>query len=90
MALLESILESDLADVANGEHPIDMLVIGSDSEGVTDTYGRFWRYQNLWAADASSWPSQGTVNSSPPITAVALRQAENLAEIMKTDGEFNQ
>ncbi len=35
MATLESILESNLAEVAKGDHPIDVLVIGSGAAGVT-------------------------------------------------------
>jgi len=61
-------------------HEVGGLRMSDDpATGVTDTIGRFWRYPNLSAADASIWPSQGTANSYLTITAMALRQAAALA-----------
>ena len=61
-------------------HEVGGLRMSADpASGVTDTLGRFWRYPNLSAADASIWPSQGTANSYLTITAMALRQAEAIA-----------
>ena len=61
-------------------HEVGGLRMAADPDrGVTDPLGRFWRYRNLSAADASIWPSQGTANSYLTITAMALRQAEALA-----------
>ncbi len=68
-------------------HEIGGLRMGTtESEGVTDIHGKFWRYDNLWAADASSWPSQGTANSYLTIAALALRQAEKVNDVMGGSG----
>ena len=69
-------------------HEVGGLRMSDDPDrGVTDPVGRFWRYRNLSAADASIWPSQGTANSYLTITAVALRQAEAIAAGHTRPGE---
>jgi glucose dehydrogenase len=61
-------------------HEIGGLVMGEDAEcGVTDSYGRFWHIENLSAADASPFPSQGSANPYLTITAWSLRHAHALA-----------
>jgi glucose dehydrogenase len=61
-------------------HEIGGLRMGADAEsGVTDTHGRFWRVENLSAADASPFPSQGSANPYLTITAWSLRHADALA-----------
>ena len=61
-------------------HEIGGLRMGADAEsGVTDTNGRFWRIENLSAADASPFPSQGSANPYLTITAWSLRHADALA-----------
>jgi glucose dehydrogenase len=61
-------------------HEIGGLRMSEDAEsGVTDNYGRFWRMENLSAADASPFPSQGSANPYLTITAWSLRHADGLA-----------
>lgn len=61
-------------------HEIGGLRMGENAEsGVTDTHGRFWRVENLSAADASVFPSQGSANPYLTITAWSLRHADALA-----------
>ncbi|BBY81022.1 GMC family oxidoreductase [Mycolicibacterium pulveris] len=62
-------------------HEIGGLRMGEDAEsGVTDCRGRFWRVENLSAADASPFPSQGSANPYLTITAWSLRHADGVAE----------
>jgi choline dehydrogenase-like flavoprotein len=61
-------------------HEIGGLRMGDTAEtGVTDTNGRFWRVENLSAADASVFPSQGSANPYLTITAWSLRHADALS-----------
>jgi choline dehydrogenase-like flavoprotein len=61
-------------------HEIGGLRMGDDADSaVTDAYGRFWRVENLSAADASPFLSQGSANPYLTITAWSLRHAEGLA-----------
>ncbi|MFI5508051.1 GMC oxidoreductase [Mycobacterium sp. NPDC051804] len=61
-------------------HEVGGLRMSADARsGVTDTYGQFWRVQNLSAADASVFPSQGAANPYLTITAWSLRHADALA-----------
>ena len=61
-------------------HEIGGLRMGEDAEsGVTDTHGRFWRVENLSAADASPFPSQGSANPYLTITAWSLCHADALS-----------
>lgn len=60
-------------------HEIGGLRMSDDARsGVTDTCGRFWQVQNLSAADASVFPSQGAANPYLTITAWSLRHAHAL------------
>jgi glucose dehydrogenase len=62
-------------------HEIGGLRMGADAaSGVTDPWGRFWRVENLSAADASPFPSQGAANPYLTITAWSLRHAVALAQ----------
>ncbi|MGV0714435.1 GMC family oxidoreductase [Mycolicibacterium sp. XJ662] len=62
-------------------HEIGGLRMGGDAQsGVTDSRGQFWRVQNLSAADASPFPSQGSANPYLTITAWSLRHADGVAE----------
>lgn len=68
-------------------HEIGGLRMGADARSsVTDTHGRFWRVENLSAADASTFPSQGSANPYLTITAVSLRHADALARSLGTGG----
>ena len=61
-------------------HEIGGLRMSDDARsGVTDTCGQFWQVQNLSAADASVFPSQGAANPYLTITAWSLRHADALA-----------
>jgi len=54
--------------------------MGSDpGNSVVDAYGRSHRWQNLWIADASVFPSSGG-GEAPALTiqALALRTAERI------------
>ena len=60
-------------------HDIGGLRMGEDPEtSIVDPSGRFWRIQNLYVADASSWPSQGSANPYLTITAWALKLADEM------------
>ncbi len=61
-------------------HEIGGLRMSDDARsGVTDNCGQFWQVQNLSAADASVFPSQGAANPYLTITAWSLRHADALA-----------
>jgi choline dehydrogenase-like flavoprotein len=61
-------------------HEIGGLRMSDDAKsGVTDSHGRFWRVENLSAADASPFPSQGSANPYLTITAWSLRHADALS-----------
>lgn len=67
-------------------HEIGGLRMGENSQsGVTDSNGRFWRVENLSAADASPFPSQGSANPYLTITAWSLRHADALARSLSHD-----
>lgn len=60
-------------------HEIGGLRMGKDpSTSVTDPNGRFWRYQNLYCADSSTWRNQGAANPYLTITACSLRLARKI------------
>jgi glucose dehydrogenase len=66
-------------------HEIGGLRMGADAaSGVTDPWGRFWHVENLSAADASPFPSQGSANPYLTITAWSLRHAAALARSLGT------
>jgi glucose dehydrogenase len=66
-------------------HEFGGLRMGRDAaSSVTDPDGRFWRVSNLSCVDAAIWPHQGSANSYLTITAIALRNASNLAAAMAT------
>ena len=61
-------------------HEIGGLRMSDEARsGVTDPCGQFWHVQNLSAADASVFPSQGAANPYLTITAWSLRHADALA-----------
>ncbi|MGE2691924.1 GMC oxidoreductase [Mycolicibacterium pulveris] len=67
-------------------HEIGGLRMGADAaSGVTDSHGRFWRIENLSAADASPFPSQGSANPYLTITAWSLRHADGVAQALGCD-----
>jgi choline dehydrogenase-like flavoprotein len=60
-------------------HEIGGLRMGKDpATSVTDPNGRFWRYQNLYVADSSTWRNQGAANPYLTITACSLRLARKI------------
>ncbi|CCB89663.1 GMC oxidoreductase [Simkania negevensis] len=60
-------------------HDIGGLRMGKDPEtSIVNPSGQFWRIQNLYVADASSWPSQGSANPYLTITAWALKLADEM------------
>lgn len=75
-----SVVKDQINNPGASLHEVGGLRMSADpATGVTDPVGRFWAYDNLAAADASIWPSQGTANSYLTITAMALRLGEALA-----------
>ncbi|MGH2694837.1 MAG: GMC family oxidoreductase N-terminal domain-containing protein, partial [Actinomycetota bacterium] len=62
-------------------HPMGTVRMGADPErSVVDAYGRHHEVDNLWVADASTFPSCVGVNPQMTIMAFALRTAERLAK----------
>ena len=60
-------------------HDIGGLRMGTDPDtSIVNPSGRFWRIQNLFVADASTWPSQGSANPYLTITAWALKLADEM------------
>lgn len=60
----------------NALHEFGGLRTGNDpQESVVNPWGRFHHLENLWAADASVFPFQGSANSYLSITAWSLRCA---------------
>jgi len=60
-------------------HEIGGLRMGTDpNTSVTDVFGKFWRYKNLYCADSSTWRNQGAANPYLTITANSLRMARKL------------
>ncbi len=67
-------------------HPLGGCPIGSnDKEGVVDSFGRVYNYENLYVADGSIIPTALGVNPSKTISALAFRVAEKITEKSSID-----
>ena len=52
-------------------------------DGVVDRWGRAHEIPNLFVSDGSQFPSSGAANPTLTIVALAVRQAEYIAETMR-------
>lgn len=85
MPKIAELLEADVIKMQENPpgsalHEIGGLRMGTDPDtSITDPYGKFWRYRNLYVADSSTWPDQGAANPYLTITANALRISRKMA-----------
>ena len=80
-AINAKLVRAQVNPAGSALHEIGGLPMSADPEdGVTDTFGRFWKLPNLSVADSAAWPSQGSANSYLTITAWSLRHANGVAE----------
>jgi choline dehydrogenase-like flavoprotein len=62
-------------------HPMGTVRMGGDPQrSVVDSYGRHHQIENLWVADASTFPTCVGVNPQMTIMAFAKRSAECLVK----------
>lgn len=65
----------------DSHHEAGGMMMGADPEsGVVDQFGRSFAAPNLLVADAGAWPNTSAANPCLTITALARRQAEQLAK----------
>ena len=75
------VLLSKPFDRSTPSHQCGTARLGADpATSVTDTYGRCHDHPNLWICDASLLPTSAAVNPSLTIAALALRQADRIAQ----------
>ncbi len=68
-------------DRSTPSHQCGTARLGDDpGASVTDTFGRCHDHPNLWICDASLLPTSAAVNPSLTIAALALRQADRIAQ----------
>jgi choline dehydrogenase-like flavoprotein len=69
-------VEVEVLTPGRSYHEAGGLGMGTDAAtSVTDPGGRFWKYSNLFACDASVWPSTGATSPHVTIGAIARRNA---------------
>lgn len=68
------------ADEPSNFHPSGGAVMGPGEEYPTDCIGRLREWNNVWIADASTFPSSGNCHPTLTIVALAKRLAESLLE----------
>lgn len=60
-------------------HPMGTARMGRDPrQGVTDSHGKLWKFDNLYVADASLFPTSLAVNPQLTVMAFGLRLANHL------------
>jgi choline dehydrogenase-like flavoprotein len=75
------VLLSKPFDRSTPSHQCGTARLGADpATSVTDSYGRCHDHPNLWICDASLLPTSAAVNPSLTIAALALRQADRIAQ----------
>jgi len=75
------VLLSKPFDRSTPSHQCGTARLGHDpATSVTDPYGRSHDHHNLWICDASLLPTSAAVNPSLTIAALALRQADRIAQ----------
>ena len=73
------------AQAIDGFHQIGALRMAhSPEDGATDAFGRFFGAPNLFAATSAIFPTAGQANSTLPMVALTLRQADHIAEMLAT------
>jgi len=64
-------------------HLLGTARMGGDAENsVVDRWHRSWEVPNLYIVDGSSLPTGGVVNPTPTISALALRAAEHIRDVV--------
>jgi choline dehydrogenase-like flavoprotein len=80
-------VEVEVLTPGRSYHEAGGLGMGTDAAAsVTDPSGRFWQYQNLFACDASVWPSTGASNPHVTIGAIARRNATLALDHLSVNG----
>jgi choline dehydrogenase-like flavoprotein len=75
------VLLSKAFDRSTPSHQCGTARLGADpATSVADPYGRCHDHPNLWICDASLLPTSAAVNPSLTIAALALRQADRIAQ----------
>ncbi|WP_284263310.1 FAD-dependent oxidoreductase [Roseicyclus amphidinii] len=75
------VLLSKAFDRSTPSHQCGTARLGDDpAQSVTDPFGRCHDHPNLWICDASLLPTSAAVNPSLTIAALALRQADRIAQ----------
>ncbi|MDG3041137.1 FAD-dependent oxidoreductase [Roseicyclus marinus] len=75
------VLLSKAFDRRTPSHQCGTARLGADpAASVADPYGRCHDHPNLWICDASLLPTSAAVNPSLTIAALALRQADRIAQ----------
>ena len=75
------VLLSKAFDRRTPSHQCGTARLGDDpAASVTDPFGRCHDHPNLWVCDASLLPTSAAVNPSLTIAALALRQADRIAQ----------
>lgn len=75
------LLLSKAFDRSTPSHQCGTARLGHDpATSVTNAYGRCHDHPNLWICDASLLPTSAAVNPSLTIAALALRQADRIAQ----------
>jgi choline dehydrogenase-like flavoprotein len=71
-------------DVGGGCHNMGVARMSErPSDGVTNRWGRLHDMPNLFVSDGSLFPSSAAPNPTLTIVALAIRQAEHIAESMR-------
>jgi len=72
------------AQALDGFHQMGGLRMASTPEqGVADSYGRLFGTTNLYAATSAIFPTGGQANSTLPMVALVLRQADEIARSLR-------
>lgn len=67
-----------------GCHNMGVARMSEDpDDGVTNRWGRLHDVPNLYVSDGSAFPSSSAANPTLTIVALAIRQADHIAELMK-------
>jgi choline dehydrogenase-like flavoprotein len=84
-AIYESLGATDFAggDIPVGAHNMGVARMSKDpKDGVTNRWGQAHDIDNLFVSDGSAFSSSGAANPTLTIVALAIRQADHIAERM--------
>jgi choline dehydrogenase-like flavoprotein len=77
-------VKGELESLGAGYHEAGTLRMGTEPErSVTDSFGKFRDVDNLYATDASVFPSVGVANPMLTVTALAYRQADKVIDNLR-------